>query len=74
MIINGLIELKEAKCKTKNCYWFLWAYSCLYWCWIIPIWPKWRKTDHGSCQVEVVNYATLPRSERKSKRLFDNRP
>lgn len=26
-----------------------------------------------SCQVEVMDYASLPRSEKKSKRLFDNR-
>jgi len=26
-----------------------------------------------SCDVEVVDYATLPRSERKTKRVFDNR-
>jgi phenylacetate-CoA ligase len=24
--------------------------------------------------VEIVDYCTLPRSERKSKRIFDNRP
>jgi len=33
-----------------------------------------KKQIMVSCQVEVVDYATLPRSERKSKRLFDNRP
>jgi len=27
-----------------------------------------------SCTVEVVDYCSLPRSERKSKRFFDNRP
>ena len=27
-----------------------------------------------SCTVEVIPYGTLPRSERKTKRLFDNRP
>jgi len=27
-----------------------------------------------SCEVEVVEYCSLPRSERKSKRFFDNRP
>lgn len=27
-----------------------------------------------SCDVEVLDYCTLPRSERKSKRFFDNRP
>jgi phenylacetate-CoA ligase len=27
-----------------------------------------------SAQVEVVDYGSLPRSERKSKRIFDNRP
>ena len=26
-----------------------------------------------SGKVEIVNYGTLPRSERKSKRVFDNR-
>jgi phenylacetate-CoA ligase len=26
-----------------------------------------------SGKVEIINYATLPRSERKSKRVFDNR-
>jgi phenylacetate-CoA ligase len=25
-------------------------------------------------EVEIVDYCTLPRSERKSKRIFDNRP
>jgi phenylacetate-CoA ligase len=27
-----------------------------------------------SCEVEVVDYCSLPRSERKAKRFFDNRP
>jgi phenylacetate-CoA ligase len=27
-----------------------------------------------SCEVDVVEYCSLPRSERKSKRFFDNRP
>jgi phenylacetate-CoA ligase len=27
-----------------------------------------------SCEVEIVEYCSLPRSERKSKRFFDNRP
>lgn len=27
-----------------------------------------------SCDVELVDYRSLPRSERKSKRIFDNRP
>lgn len=27
-----------------------------------------------SCSVEVLDYCTLPRTERKSKRIFDNRP
>jgi phenylacetate-CoA ligase len=27
-----------------------------------------------SCAVDVIPYGTLPRSERKTKRLFDNRP
>ena len=27
-----------------------------------------------SCEVDIVNNCTLPRSERKSKRFFDNRP
>jgi phenylacetate-CoA ligase len=27
-----------------------------------------------SAEVEVVDYGTLPRSERKSRRFFDNRP
>jgi phenylacetate-CoA ligase len=26
-----------------------------------------------SCDVEVVEYGALPRSERKTKRVFDNR-
>jgi phenylacetate-CoA ligase len=27
-----------------------------------------------SCEVDIVENCTLPRSERKSKRFFDNRP
>jgi phenylacetate-CoA ligase len=27
-----------------------------------------------SCEVELLNYCSLPRSERKAKRFFDNRP
>ncbi|MEJ2286005.1 MAG: hypothetical protein P8X85_20715 [Desulfobacterales bacterium] len=27
-----------------------------------------------SCDVEILDYCSLPRSERKSKRFFDNRP
>ena len=27
-----------------------------------------------SCEVEIVDYCSLPRSERKSKRIYDNRP
>ena len=27
-----------------------------------------------SCEVDIVDYCSLPRSERKSKRFFDNRP
>jgi len=26
-----------------------------------------------SCEVQIVDYATLPRSERKSRRVFDRR-
>jgi phenylacetate-coenzyme A ligase PaaK-like adenylate-forming protein len=26
-----------------------------------------------SCKAEVVDYRSLPRSEKKSKRIFDNR-
>jgi phenylacetate-CoA ligase len=26
-----------------------------------------------SCDIEIVDYGTLPRSERKTKRVFDNR-
>jgi phenylacetate-CoA ligase len=33
-----------------------------------------KKQIMVSCQVEVVDYCALPRSERKSKRVFDNRP
>jgi phenylacetate-CoA ligase len=27
-----------------------------------------------SCNAEIIDYGSLPRSERKSKRVFDNRP
>jgi phenylacetate-CoA ligase len=27
-----------------------------------------------TAEVEIVDYGSLPRSERKSKRIFDNRP
>ena len=27
-----------------------------------------------SCEVDIVDYCSLPRSERKSRRFFDNRP
>jgi phenylacetate-CoA ligase len=27
-----------------------------------------------SCAVDMIPYGTLPRSERKTKRVFDNRP
>jgi len=33
-----------------------------------------KKQIMVSCQVEVVDYCSLPRSERKSRRVFDNRP
>jgi phenylacetate-CoA ligase len=33
-----------------------------------------KKKIMVSCDVEVVDYCTLPRSERKAKRFFDNRP
>jgi phenylacetate-CoA ligase len=33
-----------------------------------------KKKIMVSCDVEIVNYCSLPRSERKSKRFFDNRP
>jgi phenylacetate-CoA ligase len=33
-----------------------------------------KKTILVSCDVEVNEYCSLPRSERKSKRVFDNRP
>jgi phenylacetate-CoA ligase len=33
-----------------------------------------RKTIMVSCEVDVLDYCSLPRSERKSKRFFDNRP
>jgi phenylacetate-CoA ligase len=33
-----------------------------------------KKQIMVSCQVEVVDYCSLPRSERKAKRVFDNRP
>jgi phenylacetate-CoA ligase len=33
-----------------------------------------KKTVMVSCDVDILDYCTLPRSERKSKRFFDNRP
>jgi phenylacetate-CoA ligase len=33
-----------------------------------------KKTIMVSCDVDVVEYCTLPRSERKSQRFFDHRP
>lgn len=33
-----------------------------------------KKQIMVSCEVHVVDYCSLPRSERKSKRFFDNRP
>jgi phenylacetate-CoA ligase len=33
-----------------------------------------RRNLMVSCKVEMLQYGTLPRSERKTKRLFDNRP
>jgi phenylacetate-CoA ligase len=33
-----------------------------------------KKQIMVSCQVEIVDYCSLPRSERKSQRIFDNRP
>jgi len=33
-----------------------------------------KKQVMVGCQVELVDYCSLPRSERKSKRVFDNRP
>jgi phenylacetate-CoA ligase len=33
-----------------------------------------KKKIMVSCEVEVLDYCSLPRSERKSKRFFDNRP
>ena len=33
-----------------------------------------KKKIMVSCDVEIVDYCSLPRSERKSKRFFDNRP
>lgn len=33
-----------------------------------------KKAVMVSCEVEVADYGTLPRSERKSKRVIDNRP
>jgi phenylacetate-CoA ligase len=33
-----------------------------------------KKQIMVGCQVELVDYCSLPRSERKSKRIFDNRP
>jgi phenylacetate-CoA ligase len=33
-----------------------------------------KKAILVSCDVEIIDYRSLPRSERKSKRVFDNRP
>jgi phenylacetate-CoA ligase len=33
-----------------------------------------KKKIMVSCEVDIVDYCSLPRSERKSKRFFDNRP
>jgi len=33
-----------------------------------------KKKTMVSCDVDIVDYCSLPRSERKSKRFFDNRP
>lgn len=33
-----------------------------------------KKQVMVSCEVEIVDYCSLPRSERKSQRIFDNRP
>jgi phenylacetate-CoA ligase len=33
-----------------------------------------KKQIMVSCEVDIVDYCSLPRSERKSKRFFDNRP
>jgi phenylacetate-CoA ligase len=33
-----------------------------------------KKRVMVSCEVEIVDYCSLPRSERKSQRVFDNRP
>jgi phenylacetate-CoA ligase len=33
-----------------------------------------KKQIMVSCEVDVVDYRSLPRSERKSQRFFDNRP
>jgi phenylacetate-CoA ligase len=33
-----------------------------------------KKQIMVSCEVEIVDYCSLPRSERKSQRIFDNRP
>ena len=35
---------------------------------------KIKKQVMVSCEVEIVDYCSLPRSERKSQRIFDNRP
>jgi phenylacetate-CoA ligase len=35
---------------------------------------KIKKQVMVSCEVEIVEYCSLPRSERKSQRIFDNRP
>jgi phenylacetate-CoA ligase len=33
-----------------------------------------KKKIMVSCDVDIVDYCSLPRSDRKSKRFFDNRP
>jgi phenylacetate-CoA ligase len=33
-----------------------------------------KKKIMVSCEVDIMDYCSLPRSERKSKRFFDHRP
>jgi phenylacetate-CoA ligase len=33
-----------------------------------------KKKIMVSCEVDILDYCSLPRSERKSRRFFDNRP
>jgi phenylacetate-CoA ligase len=33
-----------------------------------------KKKIMVSCEVDIVDYCSLPRSERKSRRFFDHRP